>query len=152
MFTSSLATTTHKHAEVSSWLTQRPPFHVNFTPTYPSCLHIVGRWLETITQRPIRLGSFLRVLAPGFSTATGADCDDRAVRGGMKQDQGPVHLDRHSGSKPGEATAILLNNLRDVLPEGGGHAFHHRVVPAASLSQRAAGDLVLSQQGPVEGL
>ena len=43
----------------------------------------------------------------------GADRQDRAVRGGLQQDQGPVQLDRHSGLNPGEAAAALLTNLRD---------------------------------------
>ena len=43
----------------------------------------------------------------------GAGRQNRAVRGGLQQNQGPVQLDRHGGLNPGEAPATLLANLRD---------------------------------------
>jgi transposase len=54
-------TCTHKHAEVVSWLAQRPRFHVHYTPTYASWLNQVERWFGIITQRAIRCGSFSSV-------------------------------------------------------------------------------------------
>jgi hypothetical protein len=57
-------------------------------------------------------GQLLQRLAEGFCEAVGADRQDRTVRGGLQQDQGPVQLDCHSGLNPGEATATLLANLR----------------------------------------
>ena len=49
---------THKHAKVRAWLTQRPRFHVHYTPTYASWLNQVERWFGIITERAIRRGSF----------------------------------------------------------------------------------------------
>ena len=43
----------------------------------------------------------------------GADRQDRAVCGGLQQDQDPVQLDRHSGLNPGEAPETLCANLQD---------------------------------------
>jgi len=71
------------------------------------------RWFGIITQRAIRRGSFPSILAAGFRVAVGTDRQDRAVRGGLQQDQGPVQRDRHSGFNPGEAPATLLFNLLD---------------------------------------
>jgi len=48
-----------------------------------------------------------------FLQRQGADRQDRAVCGGLQQDQGPVQLDRHSGFNPGEAATTLCANLRD---------------------------------------
>lgn len=52
---------THKHAKVRSWLAQRPPFHVHYTPTYSSWLNQVERWFGLIAQQAIRRGSFKSV-------------------------------------------------------------------------------------------
>jgi len=52
---------THKHAKVKAWLTQRPRFHVHYTPTYASWLNQVERWFGIITQQAIRRGSFSSV-------------------------------------------------------------------------------------------
>jgi hypothetical protein len=41
-----------------------------------------------------------------------ADRQDRAVRGGLQQDQSTVQLDSHGRLNPGEAPATLLANLR----------------------------------------
>jgi len=86
---------------------------VHYTPTYASWLNQVERWFGIITQRAIRRGSFSSVLAAGFRAAVRADRQDRAVRGGLQQDQGPVQLDGDGGINPGEAAATLLANLRD---------------------------------------
>jgi transposase len=53
--------TTHKHAKVKAWLSNRPRFHVHYTPTYSSWLNQVERWFGIITQRAIRRGSFRNV-------------------------------------------------------------------------------------------
>ena len=111
---------THKHAKVRAWLAQRPRFHVHYTPTYASWLNQVERWFGIITQRAIRRGSFSSVLAGGFRAAVGADRQDRAVRGGLQQEQGTVPLDRDGGLNPGEAPATLFANLRDGTLGGGG--------------------------------
>jgi len=42
-----------------------------------------------------------------------ADRQNRAVRGGLQQDQGHVQLDRHRGLNPGEAAATVCANFRD---------------------------------------
>ena len=103
---------THKHAKVRAWLAQRPRFHVQYTPTFASWLNQVERWYRFA-------GLWLRDHHPARDPAgqllqrQGADRQDRAVRGGLQQDQGPVQLDRHSGLNPGEAAATLLTNLRD---------------------------------------
>ena len=34
---------THEHTKVKRWLSQRPRYHVHFTPTYASCLPAAGR-------------------------------------------------------------------------------------------------------------
>jgi putative transposase len=104
---------THKHAKVRSWLAQRPRIHVHCTPTYAYWLNQVERCFGIITQRAIRRGSFSSVLAAGFRAAVGADRQNRAVRGGLQQDQGAVQLDRHGGLNPEEAPATLLTNLWD---------------------------------------
>ena len=43
----------------------------------------------------------------------GTERQDRAVRGGLQQDQGAVQLDGHGRFNSGEAQATLLANLRD---------------------------------------
>ena len=53
---------THNHANLRSWLAQRPRFYVHYTPTYASCFTQVERRLGIITQGAIRRGSFSRVL------------------------------------------------------------------------------------------
>src|SRR5713101_6712451 len=52
---------THKHPRVKRWLATRPRFHVHFTPTYASWLNQVEIWLNRITQRAIRRGTFRSV-------------------------------------------------------------------------------------------
>ena len=52
---------THKHPKVRTWLSQRPRYHIHYTPTYSSWLNQVERWFGLITQRAIRRGSFSSV-------------------------------------------------------------------------------------------
>ena len=52
---------THKHPKVRAWLTQRPRWHLHFTPTYASWLNQVERFFALATQRAIRRGSFVSV-------------------------------------------------------------------------------------------
>lgn len=52
---------THKHAEVKSWLTKHPRFHFHFIPTSSSWLNLVERWFGEITRKRIRRGSFQSV-------------------------------------------------------------------------------------------
>jgi hypothetical protein len=65
----------------------------------------VERWFGIITQRANPPGKLLQ--------RQRTDRQDRAIRGGLQQDQGPVQLDRNGGFNPGEAPATLLANLRD---------------------------------------
>jgi putative transposase len=83
-------TCTHKPTKVRAWLAQRPRFHAHYTPTHASWLNQVERWFGVSTQRAIRRGSFSSVLAGGIRAAVGPDCQDRAVRDGLQQDQGAV--------------------------------------------------------------
>ena len=53
--------TTHKHAKVRRWLAAHPRYHVHYTPTYASWLNQVEIWLNIITQREIRRGTFRSV-------------------------------------------------------------------------------------------
>ncbi len=98
---------------VWAWLAQRPRFRVHYTPTYAYWLSQVERWFGNITQRAIRRGSFSSVLAPGFRAAVGTDHQDRALRGHLQQDQGPIQLDGYGRFNPGEAPATLLAKLLD---------------------------------------
>ncbi len=52
---------THKHIRVKRWLSQRPRYHVHFTPTYSSWLNQVESWFNIITQKAIRRGAFRSV-------------------------------------------------------------------------------------------
>ncbi len=52
---------THKHAEVKSWLMKHPRFHFHFIPTSSSWLNLVERWFGEITRKRIRRGSFQSV-------------------------------------------------------------------------------------------
>lgn len=49
---------THKHAEVQSWLTKHPRFRLHFIPTSSSWLNLVERWFREITTKRIRRGTF----------------------------------------------------------------------------------------------
>ena len=95
---------THKHSKVKDWLAQRPRLHVHYAPTYASWLNQVERWFGLTTQRAIRRVSFSSVKA---------DRQDRTVRGGLRQDQGPVQVDRNGGLNPGEDPAASLANFLD---------------------------------------
>ena len=52
---------THKHVKVKRWLAARPRYHIHFTPTYSSWINQVEIWLNIITQKAIRRGSFSSV-------------------------------------------------------------------------------------------
>lgn len=52
---------THKHAEVKSWLVKHPRFHFHFIPTSSSWLNLVERWFGEITRKRIRRGTFQSV-------------------------------------------------------------------------------------------
>jgi transposase len=52
---------THKHPEVKKWLTERPRYHVHFTPTSSSWLNQIERWFAEITRKQIRRGTFRSV-------------------------------------------------------------------------------------------
>lgn len=52
---------THKHAEVKTWLTKHPRFHLHFIPTSSSWLNLVERWFGEITRKRIRRGTFKSV-------------------------------------------------------------------------------------------
>lgn len=47
---------THKTAEVKSWLDKHPRFHMHFTPTSASWLNAVERWLGTLENRTLYRG------------------------------------------------------------------------------------------------
>jgi transposase len=52
---------THKHPEVKKWLSDRPQYHVHFTPTSSSWLNQIERWFAEITRKRIRRGTFRNV-------------------------------------------------------------------------------------------
>jgi transposase len=52
---------THKHPKVKKWLTDRPRYHVHFTPTSSSWLNQIERWFAEITRKRIRRGTFRSV-------------------------------------------------------------------------------------------
>ena len=49
---------THKHPNVTAWLTKHPRFHLHFTPTSSSWLNLVERWFRELTDKAIRRGVF----------------------------------------------------------------------------------------------
>jgi transposase len=54
---------THKTAEVLSWLEAHPTVHFHFTPTGASWLNMVEAWFSILTRRSVRRGSFDTVKA-----------------------------------------------------------------------------------------
>jgi transposase len=52
---------THKHPAVKKWLSERPRYHVHFTPTSSSWLNQIERWFAEITRKRIRRGTFRSV-------------------------------------------------------------------------------------------
>jgi transposase len=52
---------THKTALIRKWFAKRPRFHLHFTPTYGSWIHLVERWFAEITNKRIRRGVFRSV-------------------------------------------------------------------------------------------
>ena len=51
----------HKTPEVKRWLVRHPRFHFHFVPTSSSWLNQVERWLNELTQKRIRRGTFHNV-------------------------------------------------------------------------------------------
>jgi DDE superfamily endonuclease len=49
---------THKHAKVKAWPKRRPRFHIRFTATSASWIHLVERFFALITDKAIRRGVF----------------------------------------------------------------------------------------------
>ena len=49
---------THKHANVKTWLAKHPRFHLHFTPTSSSWLNLVERFFGKLTDKAIRRGVF----------------------------------------------------------------------------------------------
>ena len=49
---------THKHPRVQAWLKRHPRFIPHFVPTSSSWLNLVERWLNELTSKRIRRGSF----------------------------------------------------------------------------------------------
>jgi transposase len=47
---------THKTARIRNWLARRPRFHLHFTPTSASWLHLVERWFAALTEKQLRRG------------------------------------------------------------------------------------------------
>jgi transposase len=52
---------THNHPNVKAWLARHPRFHLHFTPTSSSWLHLVERWFRNLTGKAIRRGVFRSV-------------------------------------------------------------------------------------------
>lgn len=52
---------THKHPAVQKWFSEKPRYHVHFTPTGASWLNQIERWFAEITRRRIRRGTFRSV-------------------------------------------------------------------------------------------
>ena len=49
---------THKHENVTKWLSKHPRFHLHFTPTSSSWLNMVERFFGKLTDKAIRRGVF----------------------------------------------------------------------------------------------
>jgi len=49
---------THKHPNVTAWLSKHPRFHLHFTPTSSSWLNLVERWFRDLTDKALRRGVF----------------------------------------------------------------------------------------------
>ncbi len=54
---------THNTAEIKTWLTRHPRFHVHFTPTGSSWMNQVERWFGLLTDKLIRRGAHTSVPA-----------------------------------------------------------------------------------------
>jgi transposase len=52
---------THKHANVKTWLAKHPRFHLHFTPTSSSWVNMVERFFGKLTDKAIRRGVFTSV-------------------------------------------------------------------------------------------
>ena len=49
---------THKHPDVTTWLSRHKRFHLHFIPTSSSWLNQVERWFRDLTERNLRRGIF----------------------------------------------------------------------------------------------
>src|SRR4030066_142438 len=49
---------THKHPNVTRWLSRHPRFQLHFTPTSSSWLNLVERWFRELTEKRLPRGSF----------------------------------------------------------------------------------------------
>jgi transposase len=58
---------THKHADVKTWLARHARFHLHFIPTSSSWLNMVERWFGKLDDKAIRRGVFQSV--PDLITA-----------------------------------------------------------------------------------
>lgn len=54
---------THKHPDVVAWLSERPRFHLHFTPTSASWMNQVEIWFSLLSRRAIQRGVFRSVAA-----------------------------------------------------------------------------------------
>jgi transposase len=52
---------THKHENITDWLSKHPRFHLHFIPTSSSWLNMVERWFRELTDKAIRRGVFKSV-------------------------------------------------------------------------------------------
>lgn len=52
---------THKHANVKTWLKKHTRFHMHFTPTSSSWMNLIERFFADLTNEGIREGSFQSV-------------------------------------------------------------------------------------------
>lgn len=52
---------THKHPDVTRWLSNHPRFHLHFTPTSSPWLNLVERWFRDLTDKALRRGAFKSV-------------------------------------------------------------------------------------------
>ncbi len=54
---------THKSPRTRRWLVRHPRFHLHFTPTYSSWLHLVERWFAELTTKQLRRGVHRSIVA-----------------------------------------------------------------------------------------
>jgi transposase len=52
---------THKHADVQTWLKRHRRFHVHFIPTSSSWLNLIERWFRDLTDKRLRRAAFRSV-------------------------------------------------------------------------------------------
>ena len=128
-------TWTHKHAEVRPLAGAAAPLPCALQDQICLLAQPGGAlvWDDHPAGDPAR--QLLQRLAEGFCEAVGTDCQNRAVRGLLQQDQGAVQLDGHRGFHPGEAPESLLANLRDgTLANLASDRISPRLVPEIEIS------------------